>query len=839
MIPLALRLALRELRGGVRGFRIFLACLAVGVAAIAAASSTAEAFRQGLSAQAREILGGDISISVQQRSFTAAERAAFERRGRVVYSAGTEAMAEAPSGDRRLVEIRGVGPGYPLAGQVRLQGVVGLGQALAVSPEGLPGAAVESALLDRLHLKLGDQFQVGDSAFVARALLLGEPDRLGRGFALGPRVLTSLAAVQTGGLMGPDSLHAETARIALPAGEDLGKAVAAVKADLNGHAVRIRDRGDAAPGARKLIDRLGYFLGFIGLASLLAGGLGVFGAVQAYLETRKNSIAVLKALGAEGPLVRNIYLIQIGVLAALGVAIGLVIGAAIPLLLGLFVENSLPVPALFAVYPKPLAKAALFGLLASAAFSLEPLARARATSPASLFRRDLAARIGFSLEAVGAIVAGLGLAGLALATAPDVLMASIMIGGVVLALAILWGLGRLAVWAAASGRGGARGAMRLGLANLAGPRSAARTATPAIGLAIALLSAVVLIQSSLLDQVRAVAPKSAPAVVFTEIPRDRTQAFDAAVAAVIGPLTSEHYQRFPFVTGRITAIKGKPVDRRAIRESERWAYDSDLSFSALGPAPTGSDIVAGAWWPADYAGLPKVAIDDKVADAGGLKVGDRLTLQVLGRDIEAQVAVLRRVDFGGFGPDFTVVLDPAALAGAPLRNVAIARMDPAHEQALTRALGRDFPAVNVISVREQLETAAALFDRLALAVRAAATVAAVAGLLVLAGSMAAGAQARAREAAMLKVLGAQRAQILTAYAVEYGAVGLIAGLAGVALGAAAAWPVVVKVFEARWAFDWGGIALLVGGAAGLTGIGGLLAALQALSKRPAPVLRAP
>ncbi len=839
MIPLALRLALRELRGGVRGFRIFLACLAVGVAAIAAASSTAEAFRQGLSAQAREILGGDLSISVQQRTFTPAERAAFEHQGRVVYSAGTEAMAEAPSGDRRLVEIRGVGPGFPLAGQVRLQGAVGLGQALAVSPNGVPGAAVEPALLDRLHLTLGDRFKVGDSAFVASAVLLGEPDRLGRGFALGPRVLTSLDAVRAGKLMGPGSLHAETARIALPAGIQLAAAIKALKAALPDDNLHIRDRGDAAPGARKLIDRLGYFLGFIGLASLLAGGLGVFGAVQAYLDTRKSSIAVLKALGAEGPLVRNVYLIQIGVLAMFGVAIGLGIGATIPLLLGLFVQNSLPVPALFAVYPKPLAKAALFGLLAAAAFSLEPLARARATSPASLLRRDLAARVGFSLEALGAVAAGLGLVGLTLATAPDLLVASLMIGGVVLALAILWGLGRLAVWAAARGRRGVRGAARLGLANLAGPRSAARTATPAIGLAIALLSAVVLIQSSLLEQVRAVAPKSAPAVVFTEIPRRRAQAFDAAVAAVIGPLDPDHYQRFPFVTGRITAIKGKPVDRRAIRESERWAYDNDLSFSVIGPEPAGADVVAGAWWPADYAGPPKVAIDDKVAAAGGLKVGDHLTLQILGRDIEAEVAALRRVDFGGFGPDFTVVLDPAALAGAPLRSVAIARMDPAHEQALTRALGHSFPAVNVISVREQLETAAALFDRLALAVRAAAAVAALAGLLVLAGSIAAGAQARAREAAMLKVLGAQRAQILMAYAVEYGAVGLIAGLAGVALGAAAAWPVVVKVFEARWTVDWGGIALLVGGAAGLTGVGGLFAALQALAKRPAPVLRAP
>jgi putative ABC transport system permease protein len=230
-------------------------------------------------------------------------------------------------------------------------------------------------------------------------------------------------------------------------------------------------------------------------------------------------------------------------------------------------------------------------------------------------------------------------------------------------------------------------------------------------------------------------------------------------------------------------------------------------------------------------------MEKEAAEAGGLAVGDRITLSVLGRDIDARIAALRRIDIGGFGPAFALVIDPAALEGADLRNVAIAKMSRSAEARLTHDLGRDFPGVNVISVREQLEAASALFDRLALAVRGAAAVAALAGLLVLAGSIAAGAGARSREAATLKVLGAARGQILLAYVIEYGAVGLIAGIAGVGLGAAAAWPVVVKVFEAQWSVDWGGVTALTGGAAGLTALGGLAAALQALSRRPAPVLR--
>lgn len=839
MIPLALRFAARELRSGVAGFRIFLACLALGVAAIAAAGSTAEAFRRGLASEAREILGGDLRVSIERARFSPAEHRRFDAMGRTAYSVAANAMAQTASGQRRLVELRGVSDSYPLAGTVELKGAGSLVGAFA--PDGdAAGAAVEQPLLDRLGLTLGDRFQIGEAAFIVRAVLVSEPDRLGRGFALGPRVLTSIQAVEQGGFLQPGLPNTgETVRIALrPALADNASVERLVKA-LEAEGFEARGRNDAATGIKRLIDQLEYFLGFIGLASLVAGGLGVAGAVSAYLEQRKPSIAVLKALGAEGALIRDVYLIQIGLLSLLGVGIGLAAGAAAPLILGELARDSLPVPALFAVYPAPLVKAAAFGLLAAAAFSLTPLARARMMPPASLFRRDLAGRLGFGPEVILAGLAGIGLAALAVVTAPTPVAAAIMIAGVAFAFALLWGLGRGAAYAAGRARGLTRGPVRIGVANLAGPRSAARTATPAIGLGVALLAAVVLIQSSLLAQVSEVAPRTAPAMVFTEIPGDRTAEFDAAVRAAFGvPLTADNYLRAPFATGRITRINGQPVDLDRIAESERWAYDNDIALSAIGPEPAGAGIVDGRWWPADHAGPPQVALETDAAKGAGVKVGDTLTLNILGREIDARVAVLRKVEWGGFGPAFALIVDPAAVEGAGLRHVAIARVDRAGEAAVTRALGRDFPMVNVISVREQLEAATEMFDRLALAVRGAAGVAALSGLLVLAGAIAAGARARAREAATLKVLGASRGQILIAYGVEYGAVGLIAGLAGVALGYAAAWPVVVKVFEARWSVDWGGVAALLAAAAGLATLGGLLAAAQALSKRPAPVLRA-
>ncbi len=842
MAPLSVRLAARELRAGVRGFRIFLACLALGVAAIAAAGSVAEAFRQGLSSQAREILGGDLAVTQRLTPFTPAQRAIFEKTGTVAYAASAEGMAEAPSGERRLVEVRGVSETYPLSGKVELEGAATLAQAFTSNGEAA-GAAVERPLLDRLGLKVGDRFRVGNVPLVIRAVLVSEPDRLSRGFALGPRVLARLSVVEAGGFLDPGLPFGETARIALPAGADLPVAKAALEAALKradpDAGYRLTDRADAAPGLRRLIDELEYFLGFIGLASLVAGGLGVFGAVSAYLEGKKPAIAVLKALGAEGGLIRDIYLIQLSLLALLGVVVGLVVGAVAPLILGALVQDKLPIPALFALYPGPLAKAGGFGLLAAAAFSLAPLARARATPPAALFRHQLAGRFALGVETAGAALAAAGLAALAVITAPTPLAAAIMIAGVAVAFGLLWLLGAGGAMLAGRLRGATRGAWRIGLANLAGPGSAARTAAPAIGLGVALLSAVVLIQSSLLAQVSQVAPRTAPSMVFSGLSASQGPAFDMALAIAFGrPLTPDTYLRAPFASGRIVAVRGLPLERANIDPADRWAYDNDISLSAIGAEPLKSGVFEGRWWSSGYSGQPLGAITREVAKGADLKVGDSLTLEVLGRRIEVRIAALRKVDFAGFGANFPIVLDPAALQGADLRNVAIAKATPTEERRATLALGRNFPSVNVISVREALGAAADLFDRLALAIRGAAAVAGLAGLLVLAGAIAARAQARAKEAAVLKVLGASSGQILGAYAIEYGAVGLIAGVAGVALGYAAAWPVVVEVFQATWSVDWTGVAALILGAAILAAGGGLLAALQALAKRPAPTLRA-
>jgi putative ABC transport system permease protein len=838
-MTLSLTFARRELRSGVAGFRIFLACLALGVAALAAAGSTAEAFRQGLASQARAILGGDVAISVEGRRFTAAEQSAFARLGALTDTIGVRAMASGPdpSGERRLAEVRGVDAAYPLAGTVELKGAPTLAAAIAVR-DGLPGAAVDPELMDRLHLAVGQKLLIGDAPFIVRAALVKEPDRLGRGFALGPSVMVGKAALERSGLVSSDALFGETVRIALRPGLSPTAAIRTLVQAFPDGGFRARGRNEAAAGLGRLIDQLEFFLSFIGLAALLAGGLGVSSAVSTYLGARRPSIAVLKALGAEGALIRNVYLIQIGVLAALGVGIGLLIGALSPFVLGWIAQNRLPVPVLFALYPEPLIRAGLFGLLAAASFSLLPLARARSTPPASLLRKDLGGRAALGLEAVGLVLAVLGLIGLTIVTAPSPEVAGVMLAGVLFGFGALWLVGRAATWAAGRLRRFSSGAVRIGLANLSGPGSAARTASPSIGFGVAILTTVVLIQSSLLSEVRDVAPSTAPSLVFTQIAPERAAAFDADVAAVLGPLTPDRYRRYPFATGRITKIGGAPVDKDKVAREQRWAFDSDISLSALAAAPPDAGVVEGRWWPADYAGPPLVMLDADIARAAHLKPGDAVTVSVLGRDLDAVISGLRKVEWSQFGASFPIVIDAHALEGANLRDIAIAKTSKDQEAAILARVGRDFPTVNVISVREQLEAATKIFDQLAWAVRGAAGVAALAGLLVLIGAIAASAQARAREAAVLKVLGASRASILLAYCVEYGAVGAVAGFAGVLLGGAAAYPVITLVFRTHWSVDWSGIVRLLASVAALAAAAGAVGALAALAKRPAPVLRA-
>ena len=387
-MSVALRIAGRELRGGLRGFRIFLACLALGVAAIAAVGSVREAIQEGLSREGATILGGDAEMSFTYRFASDAERAHMDRIAEEVSETVDfrSMVIVDPEGEpeRALTQVRGVDGAYPLYGEVVLDPAMPLSEALAT--ETLPGIVMQRLLVDRLALGIGDTVRLGTQDFELRAVLENEPDGAAGGFALGPRSIVRLDALERSGLLAPGTLFDTQYRLALPEDANLPALEAEAEARFADTGMRWRDARNGAPGVQEFVDRIGAFLVLVGLAGLAVGGIGVSAAVRAYLDGKIATIATLKTLGAEGRTIFTVYFAQICLLTLVGVGIGLVLGAIMPLALAPFIEARLPVPIAVSVYPAPLAEAALYGLLTALIFTLWPLARTQQVRAAALYR---------------------------------------------------------------------------------------------------------------------------------------------------------------------------------------------------------------------------------------------------------------------------------------------------------------------------------------------------------------------------------------------------------------------------------------------------------------------
>lgn len=836
------RIAWRELIGGLRDFGVYLACLALGAFAVAAAGAVSESFARGLDREARQLLGGDAAFTAAQRRANPEELAFLGDRARVSESISLRVMGQAGDGAdavRKQVDLRGVDDAFPILGAVRLAGAVTLDEALAQSEQRW-GVAASASLLEQFDLAVGDRLRLGPIEAQITARLDGEPDRLGTPGAFGPRALIHRDALVAAGRVTSGQLFRATYLLELPEGVD-GDALAEEAREAWGPSgLRYRPPEDAVDGLQSIFALLQSFLAVIGVAALVAGGVGVAQATSAFLESRTGAIATLKALGADSGQIRAIYLTQLGAMALLGAAAGVALGGATPYVVAAVAGARIPVPQALSLYPGPMVQALVLTLLAAAAFALPALGRARATPSAALFRTMASAGPARTprLEAGLAALAGAALTLTATLTSPRPLTTLALLAGAGVAYAVLAaaaaGLRVLARRAATR----ARGMRRLALANLGGPGSLAPTVAPALGLGLALLTLVAAVQANLLRQLRETAPQNAPSLVFTQIPDAETERFDALLRdeglAIADP---DAYRRAPFILGRVTALKGQPLIEEEVAASERWVVDGEIGLTYLAAQPPEAVLTEGAWWPADYDGPLLVSVEDEAARGLGLSLGDTIGFRVFGRPLTAEVASLRRVDWGGFGVNTAFILSPGALEAANPRHFAIAKAPAEREAPVIAALGATFPDVVVFQTRQALATAAKLLNDIALAVTVAASVVTLAGLLVLVGALAVIARQRRVESALLKTFGATRAGVLGLYAAEFALVGLAAAALGVTLGTAAAYPAVVIVFEAAWTTPWGAIAAVTGLAAAASALGGALVGQAQLARPPAAELR--
>jgi putative ABC transport system permease protein len=842
-LPLILRLALRELRGGLRGFGTFLACIALGVAAIAGIASISRSLTEGLTREGRKILGGDMAFSLIHREAEPAERAFLAARGTVSSITTMRAMAVAGDKGSALIEVKAVDRAYPAVGEVVADPARPV-QELVAERNGVFGALADPVLLTRLDLKVGDRITVGQAAFELRASLVSEPDKIGTGVGLGPRLLISQEGLRVTGLLQPGSLVRWTYRLNLPANvtsdADLERTEAEARQALPEAGWGIRSRVNADPRFARNVQRFTQYLTLVGLTALLVGGVGVANAVRGFIDRKRDSIATLKSLGAPGGRVVAIYLTQVMLIAYLGIALGLVVGAALPFILTKAFGHLFPLPIVPTLAPAELGIALLYGVLTALAFAIGPLGRAHDVQVAGLFRDGVDPERRWPRKRYFAVL-GLSLAalvGLSVIAAYDRRIAIIFVAASASAFVVLHLVALGIMMLAQRLPRPRRAAPRLALANLHRPGALTPSLVLSLGLGITLLVTLAMIDANLTRQLTRTLPAQAPSFFFIDIPNAEADRFDAFLA---GQAKDARIERVPMMRGRLVSLKGVPVEQIRAQEQVSWVLDGDRGITYAAEVPEGSKIVAGEWWPADYAGKPLVSFEREVAAGLGLDVGDEIVVNVLGRNIAATIANLRQVEWRTLGINFVMVFSPNTFAGAPHTHLATATFpngaDVAREAVILREVAKAFPAVTSVRVKDALEAVNDVVSQLVTAIRGASSIALAASLFVLAGALAAGHRARLYDAVVLKTLGATRARLIGAYALEYGALGLATAVFGLFAGTIAAWLIVTRLMNMDFSLEITG-ALIAAGLAVAAAVGlGLAGTLRILGQKPAPYLR--
>jgi putative ABC transport system permease protein len=840
---LLLRFALREMRHGVRGFAVFIACIALGVAAIAGVGTFARSLGDGLAREGRVILGGDIAFSLSQREAGAAERAFLDREGQVSVAATLRAMARAPGGDSALVEVKAIDGAYPLFGEVVLEPAIPLADALAQQDRAY-GAAVDPALLARLDLKPGDRVGIGEAQFELRSVLKSEPDKLAGGIGFGPRLMISAAGLRATGLIQPGSLVRWHYRLRLPnadANDNVAKAVvAASEKQLPDAGWEARTRANASPALGRNIERFTQYLTLVGLTALLVGGVGVANAVAYYLDRRRDTIATLKSLGATGGRVFAMYLIEVLLLAAIGSAIGLLVGGVLPFAAAAAFRDVLPLPIEPALHAQELALAVLYGFLTALAFALWPLGRAHDVPVSALYRDAVAPtrRLPRPRYILLTALVVATLAGLSVALAYDRRIAAIFIVAAALVFVLLRLVAVLIMWVARRIPRPRYALLRLVLANIHRPGALTPSVVLSLGLGLALLVTLLEIDGNLRSQFVAALPDKAPSVFFVDIQDADAARFDAFAKR---EAPEARYERVPMLRGRIVSAGGIKAEDLKASPNASWVLQSDRGITYSSDVPPGSRVVAGEWWKPDYQGPPLVSFENKIAEGLGLKIGDPVVVNVLGRNITATLANLRAVEWQSLGINFVMVFSPGSFRGAPHTHIATfanaGTNGAAEGAALLKKAATEFPTVTAVRVREALDAIAKVVFDLTAAIRGASAITLVAAVLVLAGALATGHRHRVYDAVVLKMLGATRWRLLAAYALEYLLLGLATAVVGVAAGSLAASVVMREVMSLP--FSWLPLPALAATlcAALLTVTFGLIGTFAALGQKPAPVLR--
>ncbi|MBV8456421.1 MAG: FtsX-like permease family protein [Acetobacteraceae bacterium] len=828
---LALQLARRELRGGVRGLRTVLVCLALGVGAIAAVGSLRSATNAGFTQNGRAMLGGDLEIGTGAQPPPPTLLTWLRDHGAEI-SQQTEmrTLLVAPSGERNLIDLRAVDRNWPMLGAPVLNPNQPVSAALRAE-NGRPALLVDPIALDRLELQPGDTARIGDRTFVVTARLISTPDRISGPVTFGAPAIIRLDALGGTGIDVPGALVSHIVRVVTgdPRLEE------EVRTAFPNEGWLIRTPRDVSSRMSRFVDQTALFLTLVGFTALLVGGIGVANGVRAWLSARAQTLAILRCLGASSRLVLWVCLIQVMALSVAGIAIGLLTGASLAWMAMQWLRSGLAIPVVAGLHPVPLGIAALYGILVALCFALWPLGRAARLPGASLFRNAVIPEHGWPGRGIVGLTVILcaTLLGLAIGDAEHRFAFWFCAGAVMTLVTYRAGSALLVRVVHLLPRPAAPG-VRLGLGNIHRPGAATSLMLISIGLGLSTLACVALLQANLRREITREIPKDAPSFYFIDIQPDQMQRFGDIVHSVP---TAHGLREVPSLRARIVAVNGVPADQVQAAPDTRWALRGDRGLTYAATPPAGTNIVAGAWWPADYRGTPLVSVDARLARGWGLGVGGTVRVNVMGRDIDLTVANLREIAWRSLGLNFVLVASPGLLEAAPHTDIATVVVPPAEQGKLLRLVSDALSNVTGIDVQSILNEIASMLGELAAALGSAGLLTLVAGGTVLVGAVAAGQQRRTQEAVILKTLGATRAQIRCAWLVEFGILGLAAGILAAIVGTVASWAVMRYIMDAPWAFTPGVLAETLIGALALMLLLGYAGMAVALRAKAAPLLR--
>jgi putative ABC transport system permease protein len=834
------RMALREMRRGQSKFIFFLLCIAIGVAALVGVKGFNANIQTALLREARTLMAADMQLSLNQPP--SAEQLALINGLRtqgiqVVHNTETVSMAVNPANsETTLVEVKAVEPGYPFYGVLEL------------NPSGKltdESALVGPELLDKLGIKAGDSVKLGSATFTVAGVITKEPDRISAGFGAGPRFMITQGGLDRAKLIQLGSRARQVFLFKLASDAQVAPVRAQLTEAFAKERPRIADFREAQPQVKRFLDRMTTFLALVSMVALLVGGLGVANATRVFINQKLDAIATMKALGATNRKVATLYLTQMVILSLAGSLLGVLLGYGIVLLMPTVVGRFFSDLTLtITLSPAVALQGVTVGLLTAILFTLLPLTSIADVKPALVFRREMAENLPRApwrqrlREGAILLLVGLGLALISAWIAGSLSWGFIFMGGLLAAVLILGGASWLAVRLVKAIKVPRKWfTVRQGLASLYRPGSQASAVVLALGIGVTVVLSIYLMQRSLLHEVNLTTPPGSPNMFFIGLQPKEVGPFKELLKA--NPAVASAPDPIPLVQGRLVKVNDMTKDQLTLtQEEERW-FNFQFSTTFAESLPAGNQLIDGKWWTkADYMGHPLVSVEQMAAERLHLKPGSTVDMEMQGgQPLHATVFSIRKTTDFRAGGSFNFIFDPAAMESIPVSYLAQANIKPGQASAIQKDAVAQFPGLTSIDLHAVLEQVTQIMDRIGLVIRFVAGFSVIAGLIILASSVAATKFRRTREAVLYKTLGATRRRIWQIFAMEYAVLGLVAGLVGSVLSTAAVWSVMHYVMDITYQLEILPLVLAVGLSVVLTVVVGVLSTLDVLAAKPLQVLR--